>query len=53
MEVEDEGHVGGQRSLAVGAIRRWKTRQDRFTDLVDDAFEDNRIHSQLHRYDLV
>ena len=25
-EVEDEGHVGGQRSLAVGAVRRWKTK---------------------------
>ena len=53
MEVEDEGHVGGQRSLAAGAVRGWKTRQDRCTDLGGDAFEDNGLHSMLHRHELV
>ena len=53
MEVKDEGHVGGQRSLTSGPIRRWKTGQDRCTDLGDDAFEDNDVHSILHRHELV
>ena len=33
MEVEDEEHASGQRSLAAGVVRRWKTRQDRCADL--------------------
>ena len=52
MEVEDEGHVGGQRSLAAGAVQRWKTRKERCTDLRGDAFEDNGIHPMLHRHGL-
>ena len=53
MEVEDEGHAGGQRSLATGVVRRWKTRKDRCTDLGGDAFEDNGIHLMLHQHELV
>ena len=53
MEVEDVGHVGGQRSQATGVVRRWKTRQDRCTDLGGDAFEDNGINPMLHRHELV
>ena len=48
MEVEDEGHVGGQRSLAFGVVRRWKTRQERCTNMGGDAFEDNNMHSMLN-----
>ena len=53
MEVEDDRHVGGQRSLAAGAVQGWKTRQDRCTNLVGDAFEDNVLHSMFHRHELV
>ena len=42
VEVEHEGRVGGQGSMAVGAVRRWKTRQDRCTDLGGDAHERSR-----------
>ena len=48
MEVEDEGHVSGQRSLAAGAIRRLKNKQDRCTDLGCDAFEDNGLHNNFN-----
>ena len=47
------GHVDGQRSLAAGVVQRWKTRQDRCNDLEGDAFEDNNIHSMLHRHEPV
>ena len=53
VEVEHEGHVGGQGSLIVSAVRRWKTRQDKCTDLGGDAFEDDGIHSMLHQHEPV
>ena len=50
VEVEDEGHVGGKRSLVVGAIRSWKYGQDRCTNVEGGAYEDNGIHTMLHRH---
>ena len=52
-DAEDEGHAGGQGSLATDAVRRWKTRQDRCTDLGCDALEHDDIHLMLHRHEPV
>ena len=52
-DAEDEGHAGGQGSLAAAAVRRWKTRQHRCTDLGGDALEDDNIHLMLHRHEHV
>ena len=53
MEVEDDGHVGGLRSLATDVVWRWKTRQDRCTDLGGDAFEDNVLHPMLYQHEVI
>ena len=43
----DEVHVGGKKSLAVGAIWRRKARQDRSTHLGGDAYKDKVIHDVM------
>ena len=45
VEVEDEGHARGQRSLDVGSVRGQETGQDRCHDMGGNAHEDNGIHS--------
>ena len=44
VEVEDEGHARGQRSLATGIVQGQETGQDRCHDVGGDAYEDEGIH---------
>ena len=53
VEVEDEGHDSGQRSLVVGSVRGHETEQNRCHDMGGDAHEDNAIHTVLHRHESI
>ena len=51
VEVEDEGHARGQRSLTAGSVRGQETGQDRCHDTGGNEHEGNHIHSVLHRHE--
>ena len=53
VEVEDEGHARGQRSLAAGTVRGQETGEGRCHDMGGDAHEDDDIHHMLHRHEHV